>query len=256
LIFTPDKLRPLLELIGSLRTIVESKEAAGKLAIFVLLSKGPGMPAVHPATLIFYDGPQEVAKSLVAPLFQLGPVVDKTRMSKYADTTAPAMYGPMTHQHYATNNGPLFDPDVDLLEGVANDLGLFLEKYGPAAYPTKFVIEIRSYAKSSSVDPKAMALRARVPALMMVFEVQHDGSIPDSNTVMRTEAKLLMDKLRAKVATKHPESSRFFNANISSGTEKVQDMFGENLGRLRELKRKYDPNFVFRKWYPIPPADA
>ena len=46
----------------------------------------------------------------------------------------------------------------------------------------------------------------------------------------------------------------YFNASM--GDEKVSIVFGENYPRLRELKRKYDPNCVFRKWFSIVPAEV
>jgi len=46
------------------------------------------------------------------------------------------------------------------------------------------------------------------------------------------------------------------NANFSSRSEKIKAVFGENLQRLRDLKRTYDPELVFNKWYPIPPTEA
>jgi hypothetical protein len=40
------------------------------------------------------------------------------------------------------------------------------------------------------------------------------------------------------------------------GDEKTALVFGEKLPKLRALKRKYDPELVFKKWFPIVPADA
>ena len=45
----------------------------------------------------------------------------------------------------------------------------------------------------------------------------------------------------------------YFNGSL--GDEKLSWVFGDKLPRLRELKRKYDPEFVFKKWFPIPPAE-
>ena len=43
--------------------------------------------------------------------------------------------------------------------------------------------------------------------------------------------------------------------NGSMGDERVSTVFGQNYPRLRELKKKYDPEFVFRKWFAIVPAE-
>ena len=55
----------------------------------------------------------------------------------------------------------------------------------------------------------------------------------------------------AKNAGKPEADGLILNANIGSGDEKLQSMFGENLPRLKELKRLYDPGCIFDKWYPI-----
>lgn len=42
-------------------------------------------------------------------------------------------------------------------------------------------------------------------------------------------------------------------ANYGLGDERVRDVFGANYERLSQLKAKYDPTLVFKKWYPITP---
>ena len=35
---------------------------------------------------------------------------------------------------------------------------------------------------------------------------------------------------------------------------KAEALFGENYSRLQELKKKYDPENIFNKWFAITPA--
>ena len=42
-------------------------------------------------------------------------------------------------------------------------------------------------------------------------------------------------------------------SNYGLGDERVRDVFGAHYDHLSELKAKYDPHLVFRKWFPITP---
>ena len=42
----------------------------------------------------------------------------------------------------------------------------------------------------------------------------------------------------------------------SVGTNRTQALFKGNYQRLQAIKRKYDPNVVFNKWFVIDPAPA
>lgn len=257
--FTPDKLHQYIELINSMYSIVEG--ASGKLVVFMAFGKLPMMPSIHPFCLVFYDGSEEEARTLVAPLIELGPVHEKFNIVPYSKTTEPSpeMTGSPA-QRYSTSNAELTLPiDADILKGLAEELGAFLEKHGAAAASSKAVLEVRSHAKSSSVPVSATALAGRHRALALILEAQYEDSLPDA--LMRQEVQGMILNVREKVKAKNeaahrPDSGVFINANISSGTDKVTSMFGENLPKLRELKRKYDPNMVFNKWYPIEPAEA
>ena len=252
--FTPDKTKSFLNLANSVQETVDA--ADGKLAVFMAFTKLPNMPNVHPLCLVFFDGPETEARKLLKPLFDLEPVAQLAAMKPYAESTqaGPHVLGPLTHQRYSTTNILASPPlDVEIIQALVDDLDVFFTKYGAAVSPTKIAMEIRSYAKSSSVPPSATALAARRPAIVVVLEGQHDNTVPDAT--IREEVKKMMDKARQAFKAKGVNPDAFHNANIASGTEKVKDTFAENLSRLKELKRKYDPNFVFNKWYPISPAE-
>jgi hypothetical protein len=255
LVFIPDQAKQFLEVLDSIKEIVDANE--GKLAVFVAFMKPPGSPKPVPLALIFYDGPAEKAKELIKPLYDLSPVADMTAVVPYASITAPSplVDGPPTHQCYATSNFQMYFPlDVDMFLSLVEDLDAFMAKYGDAVAPSKIAMEIRSHAKSSSLPVSAMAYALRRPAVMGALEAQFDVSVDDA--VMRQDVKAISDKVRDVIRKKgqYPEGTAVFNANISTGKEKITDMFGENLPKLRELKKKYDPNFVFNKWYPIEPV--
>ena len=38
------------------------------------------------------------------------------------------------------------------------------------------------------------------------------------------------------------------------GYDRAMKVFGDNYPRLQEVKKKYDPELVFNRWYPIIPA--
>lgn len=233
-------------------------EADGKLALFVLFKRLPGpVPKLSPGVLVFYDGPEARAKEILAPLYDIGPIMNMATTKPYADTTkmAPHMGGPPTHQRYSTSFVRMPYPfDIEVLQSLADDLNAFIDKYGAAALDqSKLVFEIRSYKKVLSVPNSATASNARRPGMDTMLEAQFDSSV--ELATMRAEIVGMMEKVRTELARKNPEQGLPVNPNLAIGGEKAAQVFGENLPRLRELKKKYDPGFVFNKWYPIPPAE-
>ena len=62
--------------------------------------------------------------------------------------------------------------------------------------------------------------------------------------------------MRNGIAATHSERVGLDNPNFSTEGEREKEIFGSNIQRLREVKRKYDPGFVFKNWLPIKPAEA
>ena len=67
----------------------------------------------------------------------------------------------------------------------------------------------------------------------------------------------------AKIKTFNPDMSaeqqqgygNYDDESLSKvGTDKAKLVFGKHYPRLQELKKKYDPDQVFHKWFPITPA--
>src|SRR5258705_5922467 len=86
LIFTPDKIEAILDQSEFLLNVTEA--SAGKLFIYSAFLQAPGMPAVHPMLLLMYDGSEEEAKTLLAPIFDLGPVANMASMMTFTKVTS------------------------------------------------------------------------------------------------------------------------------------------------------------------------
>jgi hypothetical protein len=253
--FGPRKLEPFLALINPLYETVT--KCAGKLLVMTAFAVLPGTQGVSPLGLVFYDGPEAEARSVAAPLFDLGPVMNQIRMKRYPEVTmvSPMMAGPPTHQRYACRNVQLVPPiDTESIKGVLEDFGVFMSKYGASVSPSKIALELRYSGITSSVPVNAMAYAGRRKACVIIAEAQYDDAALD--TAMRSEVKTMIENLKDRLIknVRHGDEDAFvLNANIGTGDEKAQSIFGENLPRLKELKKKYDPGFIFDKWYPIKP---
>lgn len=255
LAFNPDKLESFLALINPLYETVT--RCAGKLLIGAAFATLPGTQGLNPLCVIFYDGPEEEARSFITPLLDLGPIMNQCGMKRYPEVTVVSsiIRGPPTHQRYTCKNLQLVPPmDTESIKNVVADFGAFMAKYGTSVGPSKLVLELRYSGFTSSVPVKAMAYAARRKSCIIVAEVQYDDASLD--TTMRSETKMMIEKLKERLiknAVHGDDNVYVLNANIGTGDEKVQNMFGENLPRLRVLKKKYDPGFVFDKWFPIKP---
>ncbi|TGO35292.1 hypothetical protein BHYA_0163g00070 [Botrytis hyacinthi] len=136
--------------------------------------------------------------------------------------------------------------DVEIMEKLIQEFDDFHNKHGDALAPSRIIIEMRSYKVSGAIPASATALAAREKTVSVTMEAHFAYGHEE-------EIERMIGPV--KEAVKNQESGKFTNANLGSGMEKTQDMFGQNYARLREIMRKYDPDFIFNKWYPIPPAE-
>jgi hypothetical protein len=234
--------------------------SSGKFQLYAGVIKPPGADAVCPIYLIYYNGPEEEGRAYAAPLLALGPMFGEPSMIHYAATTGihKQMDAGNAHHRYTNSTVQLDLPmDVDIIMALVDDFSAFMAKYPERARPSKLVVELRSFGVTGAVPVSAMAYASRHKLVNVVMEAQYDQ--PELDGVMREEVKNMIMKARNSTVEKRKlqgKSEVLVNANFSSGSEKVNAVFGENMPRLREIKRKYDPDFIFNKWYPIPPVEA
>lgn len=146
------------------------------------------------------------------------------------------------------------------------------------------LLDLRDYTKAAKIPRDATAYSHRWDAALLSVEYRWDSPILDSfaRDSARRVTTYIKDEVRQQrfsngVQEAEPnengsgdtglgkgtkvlqEGQRDFEAvypNIGNKDDKLESVFGDNLARLRELKRKYDPLVLWDKWYPITPAPA
>ena len=265
LIFPPDKLQQCVRLCNTIHDIAVSK-GNGKFQPMFAFIAPPGMPHT-PGFMIFHDGPEAEARALAAPLYDLGPANAVGGMMPYKNVTEiHKMFGAVEgYDRYATSQAQMANPmDEEIILGAVNVFQDAIKRQGDKATKSNFVVDLRDYRLAASKPIAATAYANRYDAALVIGEFQWDD--PSLDGIMREESLKVSKYVREKVKEKKDSEVRTQSsaenatssayANVSNGEEKLQSIFGENLPRLRELKRKFDPECVWDKWYTVLPAET
>ncbi|KAH9849000.1 FAD-binding domain-containing protein [Lenzites betulinus] len=110
--------------------------------------------------------------------------------------------------------------------------------------------DLTSPAKLVEVGVADTALKLRTPHYWMA--VQGRSTTDASVDAARAFTEQIVQFVREKNAELSGQDLGWF-VNMSQGTEKPEDVFGEHLPRLRKIKAKYDPKNVWNKGFVIEP---
>lgn len=144
-----------------------------------------------------------------------------------------------------------------LLQVIFESYTEYLQHVGPDAVTSVCVYEHFPPEVINSVPKNATAFATRGEWSGITIHPNW-GNNPEFDRYTRNWVHALVDKLAAiekadSVVNLEEEvacKNAYYNGGYF-GDEKTNIVFGANYPRLRELKRKYDPEFVFRKWFPI-----
>jgi hypothetical protein len=187
-----------------------------------------------------HTGPPEDAEAAIAPIRALAtPIADMIRPIRY-----PEMYPPD-------------DGDYHPLAVAAT---LFLDTFGEAEAATALaalessdapmrVVQLRALGGAAArvpVDATAFAHRERrFMAAVAAFYIGDED---------RPQKQAWVDGL---VEALHPAPGAYVNFLGDEGPERVHDAYPERTWeRLAEIKRRYDPENLFRRNQNVPPAPA
>ena len=211
----------------------------------------------------YYNGDEATARSLVASLYDLGPIDTKGGMVPYtAVTDIYSQFEMQGFDRFASSSVhidyPVSKPIV--LSGIKQFTDAVARQDGKFQ-PSMLMLDIRDYRKVASVPRDATIYSHRYNAALFMTDFRWDD--PGLDGVARREAKTITTSIKemmkeegkaGKVKVNGGRDVEAVYPNIGGKDEKLESVYGANLARARELKRKVDPGLLFDKWYPITPA--
>jgi FAD/FMN-containing dehydrogenase len=253
LIFPPSKIDECISLTCKLNEN-EVPSSKGKLQLAFIFTSPPPANTPTPLFFLFYDGPEAIGRSLCACLYDLGPLVDTTATIPYP--TVNTFFNEQVrdkYQRHGCSSARLPLPlSPQILKHAWESYTTTIPNYADS-WHSNIVTELRYLSPGLANSKEAMAFAGRGNWTNIVVHPIWDS--PDYDVELRAWAKDLTTWVHKKTKEGAGEGEAVFYANYGSGDEKSAELFGVNYGRLRELKRKFDPGCLFNKWYPITIGD-
>jgi FAD/FMN-containing dehydrogenase len=190
-----------------------------------------GRPIVYSA--VTHSGALEKADEVVRPLRELGPAVDTFEPRRYLDVQTSADDEMGWGKRFYMKGGFLAE-----LSDAFVDAGLDAVEAAPSA-GCSITLWLQGGA-IGRVDPEAMAFTGREAPWWLGVEEEWDD--PASDSVHIDWGRATMAVLQPYTAAGH-----YVNDMVESGEGVVRSIYGDaKYDRLVALKRRYDPDNVFR----------
>jgi FAD/FMN-containing dehydrogenase len=186
-----------------------------------------------------FAGPQDEAERILAPLRALGPEVDLFQPMPYTVLQGlldpPNPYGRRNYWR-AHNVSGADDGMIDKLLELAETI--------PSPFTAMIIVNLAGAVARVSDD--ATALGGRSAPFAVHFNGMWEGEDGD-------EANIAFTRSGTDALSPWITSGMALNFYTEVGDAEIADSFGARLERLRDVKRKYDPNNLFRRNQNITP---
>ncbi|KAI0356536.1 FAD-binding domain-containing protein [Trametes cingulata] len=250
-IFSPDKLDGLL----SVTEEWWNKGPSEKEGMIQVYTRGPDhRPCV--VCFPFYNGSEEEGRQNYKAFFDLGPVVDMCKEIPYEELNA--MQNHITAPGQNVYMKGAFAPKKFPRALMPKVFRRVAELSEPEGYFVGILMEYFPLHKANSVPDDATAYRRALPPnVLCAIYAKKDGeeALNYARDAARELIGLFADRPDDNMGYGNysPDSDALPNEGAAP-IDKAKLLFGSNYPKLQQVKKKYDPEVVFKKWFPIVPA--
>ncbi|TVY33309.1 FAD-linked oxidoreductase [Lachnellula subtilissima] len=238
LIFTPDKIEQIVSTINDLPLLAP-------MSIFLYFATS-GAPNYTPTVVVapFYAGPTSDAETAFASILALGPVVNA--MQRYPYTQANFANDPLCGKggRKPSYGSGLSQMDPATWRSIWNEYVSYVAN--PAVGNSSVFAECYSFetAKQFPDSSSSYPFRSTIKYTTLVNNWYTDASL---DPVAEAFGIKIRELWRSTDGLK--ENSTYIN--FAFGDEPLETVYGDNVGKLQDLKRKYDPRGRFNQWFPL-----
>ncbi|KAF8055232.1 hypothetical protein FPV67DRAFT_872584 [Lyophyllum atratum] len=247
LTYSPQTLEKLVEVTKAWWATAKENEA-----MLQLLTTGrDGKPTI--LVFPFFNGSEADGRSNFKSFLDIGPDADTSKEMPYEELNAllnfAVYHGQGVYFKAVAQYRPEYPPIAKAFEGVVNS--------SDSNFKTSITYEYFPLAKINSVHKDETAFRRdRTPAVLVAAFWKEDSE------EMTERARGVVRGLARIVTADQPELDLGYSNHDAEGVMGEKDavlgkaelVFADQYTRLQAIKKQYDPQNIFNKWFPITPA--
>lgn len=210
------------------------------------------------AIFVFYNGTEEEGRARFKPFFDIAHIMDGAKMIPYEKLNT--LHNPKVDHgecYYLTGSTQREPSSTSIREAMERLSQVASEGYRWIG----IMVEYHGLDKVNAVSPTATAFRRpRTPNIAIAISWSPNSDDGTRNQKARQLGKELdriftkADAIPGSVHLGYINYDMDPDAPREANDEKARNGFGENYARLQKVKKQYDPDNFFNRWFPITPA--
>lgn len=203
------------------------------------------------------SGDESEGRNRFSEFYAIGPIVDNTKMHSYIEqNTIISSIAPPGPRSYMKGVG-IQSISIELVQHCFEKFCSYVSDLSDDYEISAIAFECYPPGKICQVPANSTSFGTRGMHINGILLIRWKNESRDASVVQWVRTLVTeMQEIEARVSVERGQKSArdLGYANCLLPGDRAAEWFGENLPRMREIKRKWDPNQRFNKWLAISPA--